>query len=127
MLSVWLEVDDLLVARGLERDVKTSYVSYTDRRSCVVAAVHPDPKGAYLEIALAIPETYRDSALYDSVHLRWRTLPRAARVSGNADVQHLGRLVDLALSAAANIEPRPSEVFVSTSRRLRRRASDPET
>lgn len=124
---MWLEVDDLLVARELERDVKTSYVSYTDRDSRVVAAVHPDPRGAYLEIALAIPETYRDGALYDSVHLRWRTLPRAARVASSAEVMHLGPLVDLALTAAANIEPRPSEVFVSTSRRMRRKVSDPET
>lgn len=125
LLPVWVAVDDLLISRRLRRDVKTSYVSYTVRRNRVVAAIHPDPKGQYLEIALAIPDGYLDDSLYDSIHLRWRTLPRAARVTAIDEVgSHLGRLVDTAIEASSTIRPRSNEEFVSIRRRSRQGHSE---
>jgi hypothetical protein len=105
--DLWVEVDTYLTDRGLHRDVKTIYVSYTDNDMNLVAAVHPDPSTHTFEVALAISES--DSKdLYDATHLKWRTLPVAVRVgdAGGLTPDAIQPFLDQAIESVAAVRPR---------------------
>lgn len=108
------------MSRGLRRDVKTIYVSYTDGDGNIVAAAHPDPATSTLEVALSIAADFESPLLYDAVHLKWRTLPRAVRLSPSETVPgEVLALLDTAVEQAASMLPRPTDDFVRQRRRGR--------
>ena len=111
--DVWIVIDELMTARGLSRDVKTIYVSYTDPSLNLIGAVHPDPVTESIELALAIPDKKGNSPLYDATHLKWRTLPFAIRVgSTDVDPEMLESLIDQGMRQVTAITPRPSDEFM---------------
>ena len=117
---VWAKVDEAMTQRGLARDVKTIYVSYTNSRG-IVAAVHPDPATMTIEVALALPADTDDPSLYDAIHLKWRTLPVALRLSPDEPVgEAFVRLLDAAVAQAGSVAPRPNDDFMKQPRRGRR-------
>lgn len=114
---IWERLDDVFAQRGLSRDVKTIYVSYTDETGNIVAAVHPDPANVAIELALALPRETPDPNVYDAIHLKWRTLPVAVRLATVADVTPaIVRLIDAACDTAASVDPRPTQEFVEFRR-----------
>ena len=120
LLPTWEQLDDRLSALGLTRDVKTIYVSYTDPGRNLVAAVHPDPVTATIELALSLPADFAHERTYDATHLKWRTLPHAVRIAGVSDLDaELGVLIKAAAEYAPLATPRPSEDFETHRRRGR--------
>lgn len=123
LVEVWERVDDALTDRGLSRDVKTIYVSYTDQARNLVAAVHPDSTTRTIEIALSLPPDFESELSYDSTHLKWRTLPSAIRLSPEDELTvEVEGLIEAAIEYAPSSVPRPSEDFEKISRRGRYRA-----
>ena len=116
----WELIDEFLVSRGLSRDVKTIYVSYTTQGGEVAAAAHPDLVTISIEVALAIDPTLEHPMLYDATHLKWRTLPQAVRLTSVEDVSdQVEELLDLAIAHAGTLSPRPPEEFIGRRRRGR--------
>ena len=110
--GLWMEVDGYLTERGLRRDVKTIYVSYTDQGLNLVAAIHPDVPTHSFEVALAIPDADTDG-LYDATHLKWRALPVAVRVgeSGYFTPEDIRPFLDRAIDNAPIIQLREASDF----------------
>ena len=120
LVAVWGLLDDALIERGLSRDVKTIYVSYTDLDRNLVAAVHPDPTTLTIEIALSLPPHFESVLTYDSTHLKWRTLPWAIRLGRDDELTaEIEGIVETAIEYAPSSVPRPSEDFEKISRRGR--------
>jgi hypothetical protein len=119
--GLWERADNLLMSRGLQRDVKTIYVSYTDSAMKVVAAAQPSSDA--VEIALAIPPSLRHRLLVDAIHLKWRTLPKAVQVRQDwrDEWVEFESLVDLAIKSASSIAPRPTDDFTRFRQSRRRR------
>lgn len=72
-----------LIEEGCSSYVKTIYIGY-DFNGAMIAALYGHPE--YVEIALALPESFESPILIDGTHLTWRTLPVAAIVSDKEDV-----------------------------------------
>lgn len=120
LIPIWAAVDEILSSRGLARDVKTIYVSYTDASNNLVAAVHPDAASITLEIALPLPRELDHELLYDASHLKWRTLPNALRLEPDSTVSmRVLALFDEAVRHAPDALPRPARDFASRRRRGR--------
>jgi hypothetical protein len=47
----------------------------------------------YVEVAIALSESYESPVLIDASHLTWRTLPVAAVLKSKADIKMFGPLV----------------------------------
>jgi len=123
LVNVWELVDDAMTDRGLSRDVKTIYVSYTDPDRNLVAAVHPDQTTRTIEIALSLPPDLDGELTYDSTHLKWRTLPWAVRLGPDDQVSsEIMGLIQTAIEYAPSSVPRPSEDFEKVNRQGRYRA-----
>jgi hypothetical protein len=82
-----------LIDQGCKSYVKTIYIGY-DFNGEMVAALygHVD----YVEVAIALPESYESSILIDASHLTWRTLPVAAVLKKKTDVASFALLVKAA-------------------------------
>lgn len=83
---------------GCESYVKTIYVGYAIG-GAMVAAVYPHQDHA--DVALALREDHDDPRLFDASHLKWRTLPLAARVSS---AEEAGSLSSLLIEAASAVQ-----------------------
>ncbi len=119
--AAWEALDDVLVAAGLDRYVKTIDVSYTDTAGNVVASVHPGPQTDSIEVAQSIADVDTHPALYDAAHVRWRTLPVAIRLGGPHDLtEEIQAVLDLAVAEAGTVTPRPVEDFYRYDRSKRR-------
>lgn len=70
-------VDEVFISLGCSRYRKTIYVGYEFDGEMVAAMyVHRDS----LEIPLALPEDFSGALIEDAGHLTWRTLPVAATI-----------------------------------------------
>jgi len=123
LVPAFEKLDEAFVSRGLSRDVKTIYVSYTDSSRNLVAAAHPDVTTLTIEVALSLSPDYQSEHTYDSTHLKWRTLPWAVRVGQDEEfAAEVLEAFDAAIDYAPSSVPRPSEDFERISRRGRYRA-----
>lgn len=78
------DLHKILIAEGCSSYVKTIYVGYDFNGSMVAALYgHAD----YVEVALALSETFESPILIDATHLTWRTLPVAAIVRSKEDIR----------------------------------------
>ena len=84
------EAHQILINSGCSSYVKTIYIGY-DFNGEMVAALygHSD----YVEVAIALSESYESPVLIDASHLTWRTLPVAAVLKSKADIKMFGPLV----------------------------------
>jgi len=84
------EAHQILINSGCTSYVKTIYIGY-DFNGEMVAALygHSD----YVEVAIALSESYESPVLIDASHLTWRTLPVAAVLKSKADIKMFGPLV----------------------------------
>ena len=100
-----------LIAEGCSSYVKTIYIGY-DFNGSMVAAMYV--RAEYVEVALALSESYESPILIDGSHLTWRTLPVAAIVKSKEDVRLFNTLVQSACQGVKNGEhtvDRDSEYF----------------
>ncbi len=82
-----------LTNQGCTSYVKTIYIGY-DFNGEMVAALygHLD----YVEVAIALPESFESPILIDASHLTWRTLPVAAVIKSKSDMSKFAALVEAA-------------------------------
>jgi hypothetical protein len=109
-------IHETLIGNGCISYVKTIYVGY-DLRGVMVAALYPHPKK--IEIALALPEDHESSLLIDATHLTWRTLPVAAVVTKDTDLDEVIKLLNEAcqrIESGVHDVDRPNEHFVKSRR-----------
>jgi len=110
---------DIFVEHGCTSYVKTIYVGY-DIGGEMVAALygHAD----HVEVALALPEDADGDLLVDASHLTWRTLPVAAILNSETDVEQFSKLVSEAVArvSAQTHDVRRDNDFFIRSRRERR-------
>jgi len=105
-----------LLDLGCASYVKTIYIGY-DIEGEMVAALYAHAD--HLEIALALPEDQKGSLLIDASHLTWRTLPVAALVKGEGDLEQFNFLASLACQRIVDREHdvmRDNEYFVNRKR-----------
>jgi hypothetical protein len=79
-----------LLKEGCSSYVKTIYVGY-DFNGEMVAALYGHSE--YIEVAIALAESYESPVLIDASHLTWRTLPVAAVLKSKADIKMFAPLV----------------------------------
>ena len=79
-----------LLKEGCSSYVKTIYVGY-DFNGEMVAALYGHSE--YIEVAIALAESYESPVLIDASHLTWRTLPVAAVLKSKADIKMFASLV----------------------------------
>jgi len=79
-----------LLKEGCTSYVKTIYVGY-DFNGEMVAALYGHSE--YIEVAIALAESYESPVLIDASHLTWRTLPVAAVLKSKADIKMFAPLV----------------------------------
>jgi hypothetical protein len=99
--------------------VKTIYIGY-DIGGEMVAALYAHAD--HVEVALALPEDAEGELLVDASHLTWRTLPVAAILKSEADVEQFSKLVSEAVERVADQThdvKRDNDFFIR-SRRERR-------
>ena len=87
------ELHKILIDEGCSSYVKTIYVGY-DFNGAMIAALYGHAE--YVEVALALPESFESPILIDASHLTWRTLPVAAVVKTKADVSSFKVLAESA-------------------------------
>jgi len=107
---------DSLVGLGCSSYVKTIYVGY-DLDGVMVAALygHVD----YVEVALALEESYESNILVDATHLTWRTLPVCAVLRTKTDVKEFVKLASVACSrvgTGSHYVDRDNEFFIKAKR-----------
>jgi hypothetical protein len=109
------EVHQTLVSLGCASYVKTIYVGY-DLDGEMVAAMygHADR----VEVALALAEDAEDELLTDASHLTWRTLPLAAVI---IDQRQLQGFRNLAVTACGRVQNRSHDVYRANDYFARRR------
>lgn len=88
----------LFADAGCRSYVKTIYIGY-DFGGEMVAALYGH--AASVEVALALPEDAEGSFLVDASHLTWRTLPLAAVITDESQLDELAGLVDEACRRVA--------------------------
>jgi hypothetical protein len=96
--------------------VKTIYIGY-DLDGVMVAALYPHTNR--VEVALALPEDHESKLLIDATHLTWRTLPVAAVLRGETDLEQVLRLIDeacLRIATGSHEVERPNDYFVKSRR-----------
>lgn len=108
---------EVMVAEGCSSYVKTIYVGY-DIDGEMVAALygHAD----HIEVALALPEDADGHLLVDASHLTWRTLPVAALLRSDTDVDEFRSLAAEAcrrVREQAHTVHRDNEFFIAQRRR----------
>jgi hypothetical protein len=109
----------ILEGEGCTSYVKTIYVGY-EIDGDMVAALYAHPN--HLEIALALPEDEVGDSLVDASHLTWRTMPVAAIIRDEQDLEEFGELVAKSAEGVRTHEHtvlRDNEYFMK-SRRERR-------
>jgi len=76
----------------------------------------------HVEVALALPEDADGDLLVDASHLTWRTLPVAAILNSETDVEQFSKLVSEAVArvSAQTHDVRRDNDFFIRSRRERR-------
>lgn len=84
------EAHQILIDSGCSSYVKTIYIGY-DFNGEMVAALYGHSE--YVEVAIALSESYESPVLIDASHLTWRTLPVAAVLKSKADIKMFGPLV----------------------------------
>ena len=105
-----------LLKEGCSSYVKTIYVGY-DFNGEMVAALYGHSE--YIEVAIALAESYESPVLIDASHLTWRTLPVAAVLKSKADVKMFGPLVKEACKGVLSGEHtvlRDNEFFAAAKR-----------
>ena len=88
--NIALSAHTELLKEGCSSYVKTIYVGY-DLNGEMVAALYGHAE--YVEVAIALAESYESPVLIDASHLTWRTLPVAAVLKSKADIKMFGPLV----------------------------------
>lgn len=78
------ELHKILIDEGCSSYVKTIYIGY-DFNGEMIAALYAHAE--YVEVALALPESFESPILIDGTHLTWRTLPVAAVVRSKEDIR----------------------------------------
>jgi hypothetical protein len=119
MRALATSAHEIFVEHGCTSYVKTIYVGY-DIGGEMVAALYAHAD--HVEVALALPEDADGDLLVDASHLTWRTLPVAAILNSDADVEQFSRLVSEAVarvSAQTHDVKRDNDFFIR-SRRERR-------
>lgn len=109
----------MLVSFGCARYQKTIYVGYEFGGEMVAAMyVHRN----FLEIPLALPEDFVGAIVEDAGHLTWRTLPVAAIVRNDEDLQLLKEYASVAFERVKSEihEVRRDNEFFARSRRERK-------
>jgi hypothetical protein len=107
---------DRLTTSGCSSYVKTIYIGY-DLDGVMVAALYPHTNR--VEVALALPEDHESKLLIDATHLTWRTLPVAAVLRGETDLEQVLRLIDeacLRIATGSHEVERPNDYFVKSRR-----------
>ena len=104
------------VAQRCSSYVKTIYIGY-DIDGEMVAALygHVD----HVETALALPEELDDALLVDASHLTWRTLPVAAIVRSEDQIDKLTELIAAACDRVRNQKHevlRDNDFFIKSKR-----------
>ena len=105
-----------LLKEGCTSYVKTIYVGY-DFNGEMVAALYGHSE--YIEVAIALAESYESTVLIDASHLTWRTLPVAAVLKNKADLKIFARLVKEACKGVLSGDHtvlRDNEFFVAAKR-----------
>jgi hypothetical protein len=82
-----------LVDEGCTSYVKTIYIGYEIGREMVAALYAYED---HVEVALALPEDQKGALLIDASHLTWRTLPVAANLKSEGDLEAFVQLAKLA-------------------------------
>ena len=120
------EAHRTLVDEGCTSYVKTIYIGY-DFDGEMVAALygHVD----YVEVAMALPETYESSILIEASHLTWRTLPVAAVLKSKADLKMFAPLVKEACKgvlSGGHTVLRDNKFFAAAKRERREKGVAPK-
>lgn len=111
----------VLADYGCESYVKTIYVGY-DVGGEMVAALYAHSD--HVEVALALPEDADGDLLVDASHLTWRTLPVAAILRSDDDVDDFARMVAEAsyrVRAQTHDVKRDNDFFFRSKRERRSR------
>jgi hypothetical protein len=106
-----------IVGLGCESYVKTIYIGYSISGEMVAASY---PHQDFVEVALALPEDHGDPRLFDCSHLKWRTLPLAARLNTVDEIESLQPLLQesaVAVAAGSHGVQRSTEYFTKLPRR----------
>jgi len=110
------ELHKIFIDEGCSSYVKTIYVGY-DFNGAMIAALygHAD----YVEVALALPESFESPILIDGTHLTWQTLPVAAIVKNRDQILLFKSLAQTACSGVktgTHTVKRDSEYFRKSKR-----------
>jgi len=113
------DLHKILTDEGCDSYVKTIYIGY-DFNGAMIAALygHAD----YVEVALALSESFESPIVVDGTHLTWRTLPVAAIVKSKEDIRQFEMLAKSACGGVKNGEhtvDRDSEYFFKAKRERR--------
>ena len=109
----------VLVDHGCESYVKTIYVGYdVDGEMVAALYAHSD----HVEVALALAEDAEGNLLVDASHLTWRTLPVAAILRSEDDLDDFAGMVDEAVDrvrAETHDVKRDNDFFIRSKRERR--------
>lgn len=108
----------LIVSEGCSSYVKTIYVGY-EIDGEMVAALYG--RADHLEIALALPEDVDGALLVDASHLTWRTLPVAAIVRNQDELEAFGALASEAcrrVRERSHSVHRDNDFFIARRKRV---------
>jgi hypothetical protein len=120
------EAHSALVGQGCSSYVKTIYIGY-DLDGVMVAALYGHTE--YVEIAIALDESYESGILIDATHLTWRTLPVAAVLKTLKDTSEFNKLAKVAcgnIKSGGHIVNRDNEFFAAAKRERREKGIKPK-
>lgn len=120
------DAHQILIDLGCSSYVKTIYIGY-DFNGEMVAALygHSD----YVEVAIALSESYESRVLIDASHLTWRTLPVAAVLKSKADLKLFAPLAADACKGVLSGDHtvlRDNEFFVAAKKERREKGVVPK-
>ncbi len=116
LLTLGIALHDCLLSAGCTSYVKTIYIGY-DLNGVMVAALYPHSDR--VEIALALPDDHESALLIDATHLTWRTLPVAAIVKTENDLEealHLAEEACQRIASGLHDVERPNDFFAKSQR-----------
>jgi hypothetical protein len=120
------EAHNALVGQGCSSYVKTIYIGY-DLDGVMVAALYGHAE--YVEVALALEESYDSKILIDATHLTWRTLPVAAVLKTKEDLRQFSQLAKVAcgnIKTGGHFVNRDNDFFAAAKRERRELSVKPK-
>jgi hypothetical protein len=121
------DLHKILIAEGCSSYVKTIYVGY-DFNGSMVAALYGHAE--YVEVAMALVESFESPILIDATHLTWRTLPVAAIVRSKEDIRLFKTLAQSAcggVKGGQHTVDRDSVFFHNAKRERREKGVKPKS